>query len=316
MRTWPDDFINQIICGDCIEVMKEIPDNSIDMIITSPPYWAKRKYTNGNSLEIGQEPFFRDYIDKLTEIFINASTKLTEQGSLWINIADTYYGGMKGTGGKSSKQLTNKGSFFDSNYGVAFSNNELPKKSLCNIPARFSIKLQDAGLLLRNIIIWHKPNAWVTSAKDRFTDDFEYLFWFVKQSKYYFIQQFEPYTSKMNRWGGEILVADGESEWDKGTGQSSYRTRNMRPNPQGRNMRTVWSINTQPISGLSHCAKFPMKLLEIPIQSTCPENGIILDPFMGSGTTALMAKKYSRKFVGIDLSEQYCLEAKQRLAKE
>lgn len=311
---YPDDFINKIICGNCFDVIQDIPDDSIDVVVTSPPYWAKRKYINDdNQEEIGQEPYFMDYVDRLGRFFVLVGKKIKPEGSLWINIDDTYYGGMKGVGGKSSKQLTNKGSFFDYNFGGSFNNKELPNKSLCNIPARLSVFIQDSGFILRNVIIWHKPNAWVTSAKDRFTVDFEYLFWFVKQPKYYFVQQFEPYLAKMNRWGGETLVAKSKSVWDKTTGQSSYRTRNMRPNKKGRNKRTVWSINTKPIKGLSHCAKFPDDLIRIPILATCPPSGVVLDPFMGSGTTALFCKQNNIDFIGVDISQEYVDMAIQRL---
>ena len=175
---YPNDFINKVICGDCLEVSQDIPDNSLDVIITSPPYWAQRKYTDGNKKETGQEPYFHEYVSNLGNLFVDLGNKLKPSGSMWINIADTYYGGMKGVGGKTSKQLTNKGSFFDENFGSTFNNQELPRKSLCNIPSRLSVYIQDRGYILRNTIIWHKPNAWVTSAKDRFTVDFEYLFWF------------------------------------------------------------------------------------------------------------------------------------------
>lgn len=305
------DFINKMIVGDCFEVSAEIPDKSLDLIVTSPPYWSQRKYTESN-LELGQEPYVWQYVQNLESLFLNLSDKLKDSGSLWINIGDTYYGGSKGVGGASIKQDTNKGSKFSE--GTKFNNKEFPNKSLCNIPSRLSVQLQDRGLILRNTIIWHKPNVWVTSAKDRFTVDFEYFFWFVKDSsEYYFEQQFEPYLAKMNRWGGQKLVAKNNSEWDKGTGQSSYRDRDMRPNSKGRNKRTVWSINTKPVKGLAHFAKYPEELIETPIKACCPIGGVVLDPFMGSGTTAVVCKKLGRNYIGIDISEEYVKMAKERL---
>lgn len=285
---------------DAISTYALLKSESIDMCITSPPYWALRDYNTDGQL--GQEPLVKDYINDLCNIFDSVYPVIKKEGSLWVNIADTYYGGNKGMGGKTSKQLTNKGSMFVD--GKKFNLKEFPRKSLCNIPARFSIEMQDRGWLLRNIIIWHKPNAWVTSAKDRFTVDYEYLYWFVKQPKYYFVQQFEPCIANSD-WN-PIRENISNSDYDSGTGQETHRPRNMRPHGDFRNQRSIWSINTQPIYGLKHFAKFPEKLLETPILATCPENGIVLDCFMGSGTTALKAEKMNRKWVGIELSEEYC----------
>ena len=151
-----------------------------------------------------------------------------------------------------------------------------------------------------------------SSARDRFTVDFEKFYWFTKNQKYYFEQQFEPYTEPMNRWGGDELTADGQSDWDEGTGQDTYRSRNMRPNPKGKNKRTVWSINTVP-SKVKHFASYPETLIETPILSTCPEGGIVLDPFFGSGTTGAVAKRLNRNFIGIELNPDYVEIAENRL---
>jgi len=319
-KFWVND-LGVLYRGDAHDIGSVLDYNSVDMCITSPPYWALRKYSD-NEHELGQENSLYNYVDHLAFIFDEIYPVIKEEGSLWVVMGDTFYGGNKGSGGKTEKQITNPGSYFNhSNYmrnsveGHSFSRlKELPNKSLCNIPARFSIAMQDRGWLLRNTIIWHKPNNFVTSAKDRFTVDFEYIYWFVKISRgYYFKQQFEPYTTKMNRWGGEILKANGESEWDKDTGQPAYRNRNMRPNKKGRNMRTVWSINTQAVHGFKNHAKYPEKLLEIPIKATCPEDGIVLDPFMGSGTTAVVAERHNRKWIGIEISEEYCKDIVRRV---
>jgi DNA modification methylase len=119
----------------------------------------------------------------------------------------------------------------------------------------------------------------------------------------------------MNRWGGDKLDANGESTWDGGTGQTTYRTRNMRPNEDGKNMRTVWSINTEP-STEAHFATYPQRLVERMLKAGCPENGIVLDPFFGSGTTGVYARKVNRNFVGIELNPEYVKIAENRLLKE
>lgn len=273
-------------------------------------------------LQLGQETHFKDYVSNLADLFNLVRIPLRDDGTLWINIGDTYYGSSRGAGGsgaKSRKQVTNKGAYYVSNKGKLDSDQEkkeLPDRSLCMIPSRFAIAMQDRGWVLRNDIIWHKPNQMVASVKNRFTHDYEHIFLFTMMSaKYSFNQQLEPYTSPMNRWGGEKLTADGLSIWDEGTGQSSYRERSMRPNPKGRNKRTVWSINTQPIKGMNHFAKYPEKLIETPILAGSNEGGTVLDPFFGSGTTAIVAERLGRKWIGIELSESYCQEAIDRILK-
>jgi DNA modification methylase len=275
------------------------------MIITSPPYWGQRDYNAVGQL--GQEPTFHEYIEKLSDYFAYSYNVLTWDGSLWINLGDTYYSSSKGTGGPSKKQESNKGSRFAVR---KFTAKELPEKSLCQIPNRFSIELQDDGWILRNTIIWHKPNQMVTSAKDRFTQDYEYVFWFIKTNKgYYFEQQIEPYQSKPNH-----NKRDKANEKYKGTGLYSEGGRDYY-SKGGRNMRTVWSINTESEKGSNHFAKFPRKLPEVPIKATCPVGGVVLDPFFGAGTTAIVAEKLNRKWIGIELSEEYCDDAIQRILK-
>ena len=184
------------------------------------------------------------------------------------------------------------------------------------IPERFALGMIDSGWILRNQIIWHKPNQMPQSATDRFTVDFEKIFFFVKQSTgYYFEQQLEPYTKPLDRWGGTDLEANGDSTWDNGTGQTAYRNRNMRPNPEGKNMRTVWSINTVPYSE-AHFATYPEKLVERMIKSGCPENGVVLDPFMGAGTTGLVARKLNRNYIGFEINADYLKLANNRIRTE
>jgi site-specific DNA-methyltransferase (adenine-specific) len=221
-----------------------------------------------------------------------------------------------------SKDLTKgaKRSGFNSRPSSSYKS-DIPNKSLYLIPYRFAIEMQERGWIVRNLLIWHKPNVMPSSAIDRFTIDFEPVFFFVKNNKtlywindktgeivnkcpkgiqgvegidwdwkevkefsseakikktshwrardYYFEQQFDPYTKPMNRWGGDVLKADGESTWDEGTGQTTYRTRNMRPNPLGRNKRAVWTINTSPLKE-AHFAIFPEELIITPIKAGCP----------------------------------------------
>jgi site-specific DNA-methyltransferase (adenine-specific) len=313
-----------LINGDTRESLSLIEPKTVQMIMTSPPYWALRNYKDSNG-QLGQEELFSQYIIHLADYMDATKDILKDNGTLWVNLGDTYYGSNKGSGGKSEFQDSVRGSHYKYNKGVRgaqindskkFRRYELSRKSLCMIPARFAIEMQSRGWVLRNQIIWHKPNAVPNPVKDRFLVDYEIIYMFSKSPKYFFNTQYDPYKGKMNRWGGEELKADGKSTWDEGTGQSSYRRRNMRPNPNGRTKRTTWSINTESKKGLSHFATYPESLVVTPILAGSGEGDIILDPFFGAGTTAVVAERLGRRWIGIELVEDYCKEGLNRVLKE
>ena len=302
----------KILQGDSLEVLKTLPSESVDMIMTSPPYWALRDY--GVEGQLGLEPTFQEYINKLCDIFDEVKRVLKKEGACWVNMGDTYNSHHEPgttdakTGWKSSGNELNPRQKEHGRGGTK----DLPTKTLLQIPSRFAIEMCNRGWILRNEIIWHKPNCMPSSVKDRFTVDFEKIFFFVKNKKYYFETQYEPYTEPMNRWGGEKLKADGESAWDEGTGQDTYRNRNMRPNPNGRNKRAVWKIATKPYKE-AHFAVYPEALCETPIKAGCPKGGTVLDPFCGAGTTGVVARKLARNFIGIELNPEYIKIAEARI---
>lgn len=311
--------VNEIIQGDCLAVLKEMPDNSVDCCITSPPYWGLRDY--GINGQLGGETDFRDFISNLVKIFNEVKRVIKPTGTCFVNLGDTYAGSGAGTTKNVDvrKYINNSKQVYVLPNGMAVSSKYREtslNKSLLMVPERFAITMIDKGWVLRNQIIWHKPNAMPNSVKDRFTVDFEKIFFFVKKAKgYYFEQQLEAYTKPLDRWGEDILTANRSSAWDDGTNQNSYRNRNMRPNPAGRNKRTVWSVNTKPYHD-AHFAVYPEELVATMIKAGCPENGIVLDPFMGSGTTAVVARKLNRNFVGIELNSEYIKLANKRLEQE
>lgn len=267
-----------VYCGDALKVLEGLPDGSVQCIITSPPYYNQRQYTTDGVGEIGLEATFQAFISNLCDIFDEAKRVLKDNGTCWVVLGDSYTGA-----------------------DVAGACD----KSLMQIPARFSIEMTNRKWILRNSIIWHKPSCMPSSVKDRFTVDYETVHFFSKNPKYKFNQQLEPYTKPLNRWGGTVHKADGVSNWDKGTGQKTYRRRNARPNPVGRNKRCVWAVNAKP-SKIKHFAQFPSALIEPCIMAGTDKGDIILDPFGGSGTTALTAIKHDRKFIAIDLNHGYC----------
>lgn len=297
----------RIINGDSLEVLKTLPDESVDCAITSPPYWALRDY--GCDGQLGLEPTFQEYIDKLCNIFDEVKRVLKKEGTCWVNIGDTYASG----GGASRHKGYNDPKYPNGRTGEFEEPSANPQagakeKSLCQIPSRFAIEMTNRGWILRNEIIWHKPNCMPSSVEDRFTVDFEKVFFFVKSKKYYFEQILEPYES-------EPTDADRKrnksSEKYEGTGLYSEGERDYY-SKGGRNKRTVWSITTKGFSE-AHFATYPEALVEPMIKSGCPMGGIVLDPFSGSGTTGRVAIDNGRDYIGIELNPEYIKIQEKRL---
>lgn len=289
----------EFLHGDALEVLRSIQSESVQCCITSPPYWGLRDYQNSNQL--GLEATYQEYIDKLVKVFDEFRRVLRSDGTCWVNIGDSY------GGSKSGNKEDNKSAQYGTGktvIGKHRPSSDILSKSLIGIPERFVVAMTDAGWIRRNTIIWHKPNCIPASVKDRFTVDFEYFYFFAKGKKYLFNQQFDEYTTPMNRWGGDKLKAAGTSIWDDGVGQKTYRNRNMRPNPNGRNKRSVWNISTKPFKG-AHFAVYPPELIRTPILSCSNEGDTILDPFAGSGTTGMVAAQLNRKAILIDINEDY-----------
>lgn len=306
--------INEILVGEGLKVLKTIEDKVVDCCVTSPPYWGLRDY--GDDEQLGLEPDFNDYIIRLCNIFDEVKRILKDEGTCWVNIADTYYT-KSGTGFLNDNLNPKNKEEMSSSTGINKANEIrglglLPEKSLCNIPSRFSIEMQNRGWILRNEIIWHKPSVMPSSASDRFTIDFEKIYFFVKQKKYYFEQQLEEsiWANKDNRFGKHKVLSKGKSETNQySINGVSYRDDGMR------NMRTTWSITTKP-SSEDHYAMYPEKLIVTPIKAGCPENGIVLDPFMGSGTTGIVARKFNRNYLGIELNPKNVQIANKRIYNE
>ena len=439
---------NRILHGDVLAKIEEIPDNSIDCLVTSPPYYGLRDYgiegqiwdddndcehewtneilvkdnkhwedfnwktggkpkkekhknsevSKGNFCNncnawkgpLGLEPTFHMFIDHLVQIFNALRPKLCDHGSLWINLGDTYYGGGNAQGhtglttnlGKSTLQR-------DGNQNPVARGTLLPRKTLIGIPDRFKIAMIDNGWICRNDIIWYKRSTMPSSARDRFTVDYERFFFFTKKPKYYFKQQFEPqseHTLTAFKDGIRPLnpkQINNPDEYKAGkTAQAMVKEGWQAVLPLGRNKRTVWDINPAQFKE-AHFATFPEKLIEIPIDASCPKlvctecgkpqeqiikfsggttgeswhdhsnddeqgmhqsmsdvgrrsnedgdykkeitgwtkcdcnapfrKGRVLDPFMGAGTTALVAHKQGKDWLGIELKEEYIKIANQRL---
>jgi len=506
---YPKDFINKIICGNTLEVLKALPSESVNCVVTSPPYWGLRDYgiepviwdgdkdckhewgiapcpstklgtgghddpkwetlnrgkcESGNFCQkcgawrgsLGLEPTFELYIKHLCDIFDEIKRVLRKDGTCWVNLGDTYIGGGGGNygngisvSGSKTKHLTNI-----SNRPEHLKRNNLQAKSLCLIPQRFAIEMVNRGWILRNTIIWHKPNCMPSSAKDRFTVDFEYVYFFTKSSKTQFwtnsktgecvskkplgtkgiegidwewrkrdiwneinvtskSSEMEGYLGYSERMHGKkskitkkkkVSLWTGHDYWfeqqfDAWTDINPYDTKRAGKYIQyggkhkgskdnkgvvvgdpvkGRNKRAVWKIPTKPFPE-AHFAVYPEKLIEPMIKAGCPryvckkcgkarvkiinrdvdalrvnrdkrdgdndraiggvyqkfmeenpikfkgytdcgcnagfEGGIVLDPFMGAGTTAVVAKKLGRQYLGIEIKQEYIDMANKRIKK-
>jgi DNA modification methylase len=273
--------------------------------------------------ELGLEPTPELYITHLVEIFREVRRVLKPTGTLWLNIGDSY------TSGKSrystKEQTVAGGGERSEKYGVMHNGGKpdmyyhptLKDKDLMLIPARLAIALQEDGWYVRADIIWEKPNCMPESVRDRPTKSHEYIFLLTKSPSYFYDAEAvrEPYTKPLGRWGGNTLVANGHSSWSEATKQPAYRNRSLRPNENGRNCRTVWKVNTRNYKG-AHFATFPPELIRRPILAGTVEGDTVLDPFMGAGTTALVARQHGRKYVGIELNPAYIKLAEERLANE
>lgn len=301
-------YLNKIVQGDCLELMRELPDGSVDCVITSPPYWGLRDY--GVNGQLGLESTHKEYITKLCNIFDEVKRVLKKPGTCWVNIGDTYAsGGGKGVEQSMKRRLaTTTGAYPDNSPNSKLRNTM--GKCLVGIPERFRLEMTDnRGWTLRNTIIWHKPSCMPSSVSDRFTVDFEYLYFFVKQRKYYFEQQKEPTVSKdnivRNRDITKLNNTPGRSKMN-GLKENKYDFKNK---------RCVWKIPTRPFPE-AHFAVYPPALIETPIKAGCPKGGIVLDPFMGAGTTALVALKLNCQFIGFELNQEYVDMANKRISQE
>jgi DNA modification methylase len=370
--------INKTHQINCLDGLKELDSEIVDCVVTSPPYWALRDYGKETETiwdgdpscehewkegfcscgawkgQLGLEPTFKLYIKHLCDIFDEVKRVLKKEGTCWVNIGDTYY--TKSGSNFENDNITKKTSEeLTETTGINKANQirgtgELPSKSLCQIPSRFAIEMQKRGWILRNEIIWYKPNCMPSSVKDRFTVDYEKIFFFVKSPKYWFEMQYEPVLESSN--GVQIP-------------QSTEKL--------GRYKRTVWQVTTKSFPE-AHFATFPPGLIETPIKSGCPEfictkcgearhkiierggkssyellkgidnshwmsqqgraqcmrapreayerpimmkgytdcgcdsefsPGLVLDPFMGSGTTGIVARELGRNFIGFELNPTY-----------
>lgn len=347
---------------DCLQGLKRLPDNSVDCCVTSPPYYALRDY--GCDGQIGLEETPQKYIEKLTEVFMEVFRVLKEQGTLWLNIGDSYWGG----GWRNAQFNEHSGDIQKGSRGTHCGDSMPPckgyqdgykPKDLIGIPWMLAFSLRNAGWYLRQDIIWHKPNPMPESVTDRCTKSHEYIFLLSKSKKYYFdneaiqeqaVTQIQgkflgtrgergysnasgsqrdcnggfPMRTLNKPFGGKKYGENNDKHFQTYSGKEwKPRTKNVQydgqtPNTmhlrreQGlhdkeyivRNKRDVWSVNLKPDKA-AHFATYPEELILPCILAGCPKDGLVLDPFMGSGTTARVARHWGRHYIGFELNPTY-----------
>jgi len=266
--------MSEIITGDCLEELAEIPENSVHMAMTSPPYWNLRDY--GVDGQLGQESNSEEYVNNIADVMDEVKRVLRDDGSLWLNLGDTY-----------------------------------ENKDLQQIPARVALELQKRGWILRNQVTWVKPGGGPPeSATDRLNTETEAIFHFVKQRDYHYnsdaIREDYAESSKQRTEYG----FSGTRAYETGT--TSHVSRENTLQHKGRIPGDVFEVSIKPFPE-AHFAVYPPELCEKPIKATCPPDGTVLDPFTGAGTTGLKAKELGRNFLGIELNPKYADIARARI---
>ena len=266
-----DEFTDKIINGNSFDIIQEIPDESINLIVTSPPYFGLRSYGDET---LGREHHPLEYVDNLVNLFDKCRRILSKDGSMYVNLGDVYFGikNFNEGFGSSSKHRRKTHKHYGKHQIVSEDGKYLQNKQLLLIPPRFAMKMQDKGWLLRNQILWKKPNPVPSFSFDRRIPSYEYVYHFVKSKNYYFDYNL---AKKLNH------------HYD------------------------IVECGIEPFSG--HQASFPEKFIYPFIVTTSKENDIVLDPFMGSGTVAVICKKKKRHYIGIELNKEYCEKAEIRV---
>ena len=331
--------LNHIYTGDALNVLRTFPAESVNSVVTSPPYYGLRNY--GIDGQIGMEDSPEAYINRLQDVFLQVFRVLKPAGTMWLVIGDSYAGSGRGIGDINKKGKQQKASYA-SDFTKPYRLNGYKNKDLIGIPWALAFALRADGWYLRQDIIWHKPNAMPESVRDRCTKAHEYVFLFSKSAKYYF--NHDAMLEPANYDGRKKMIHDGSAKYNnnavgiitqgitKGghkrwanqlrgytskdgiTGLSEQHhgkniTTNIIP---ARNKRSVWTVPTRAFKG-AHFATFPPDLIRICIEAGCPIGGVVLDPFMGAGTTAVVAKELGRNYVGIELNGEYVRIAQERL---
>ncbi len=360
-------MVNEIQNIDCLQGLRELPDCSVNCCVTSPPYYGLRDY--GVDGQIGLEETPEAYVEKMVAVFREVRRVLKDDGTLWLNLGDSYWGGKGQSSQAWSTEHTDRGVIQGKQHQISGKGETRPTdrrhesikpKDLIGIPWMVAFALRADGWYLRQDIIWHKPNPMPESVTDRCTKAHEYIFLMSKSQRYYYdanaiktpvadttiqrlSQQVEDQKGS-DRVPGKtngnmkavgpgrtprkgVDIRGGNQGSDNGIpamaingngvkGHSGYFDAEGNLIGDGKaNKKSVWTVTTKPFSE-AHFATFPPELIVDMIKAGCPEGGTVLDPFMGAGTTAVVARKLNRNYTGFELNPEYIKIADRRLYQE
>lgn len=339
----------EIIVGDCLESLREMPAESVHCVVTSPPYYGLRDY--GVAGQIGLEATPAEFIARMVEVFEEVRRVLRKDGTCWVNMGDSYatHPGQQGNGQMRGRGVTGARVGRTTDRGLGFK-----PKDMMGMPWRLAFALQDAGWWLRQDIIWHKPNPMPESVTDRCTKNHEYVFLLTKSPRYHFdakaiaepvsaamLQQvrdgYEGQSTKLfevakaqdasatkrriiegarermtaGKWSGEADQASGTRMVEAVARARAAGNAHDSPFGLTSNKRSVWTVNTAPCKE-AHFATYPPDLIKPCILAGCPQGGTVLDPFFGSGTTGMVALELGRSAIGIELNPEYAAIARAR----
>lgn len=286
--------MNTIEFGDCRDIMDKWIDQGVkaQCCVTSPPYFGLRDY--GHDKQIGLEKDVGEYVYNIVDVFRRVWNLLEDDGTVWLNLGDSYSGSGKGP----SKSLNGQQHHMEGKHSKIIPDGLKPK-DLIGIPWRVAFALQDFGWYLRQDIIWHKPNPMPESVRDRCTKNHEYIFLLSKKQKYYFDNEAIKEPVKED-WGTRDR-SDGKYH-NEGSGLQPHT--GLEKSYEMANKRSVWTVTTKPFTG-AHFAVYPPELIEPCILAGTKPSDIVLDPFMGSGTTAAVAQRLNRQYIGCELNTDY-----------
>lgn len=316
----------QILIGDCRERLKELPDGSVHCCVTSPPYFGLRDY--GHEGQMGLEPTPDEFVAGMVEVFREVRRVLRDDGTLWLNIGDSYAGGKIGRA--DAARPNGRGVMYGGKWETETPTQRpvpegLKQKDLIGIPWLLAFALRADGWYLRQEIIWHKPNPMPESVRDRCTKAHEQIFLLSKGPRYYFDAEAisEPITkgdagssftegkTGIHQLGRSRGRPNGAATFEKFGHNTSCGT----PEDGFRNRRSVWTVSTQPFAE-AHFATYPPALIEPCILAGCPKGGTVIDPFGGAGTTGLVADRLGRNAILIELNPEYATIAEKRLTAD
>ena len=299
-----------ILIGDVRERLKELADQSVNCCVTSPPYWGLRDY--GNDGQIGLEQTPDAFIAELVSVFGQVKRVLRDDGTLWVNIGDSYASTKEGNTNGTSGKVKQKAGVNDNTRKRTIPDG-LKHKDLVGVPWMLAFALRADGWYLRQDIIWHKPNPMPESVTDRCTKSHEYIFLLSKSRQYYFDN--EAIKEPSSNLGKTEIRFGGNKYGDSDDPKHATKSGNEYTDTGKRNKRDVWTVTTRPFKG-AHFATFPPALIEPCILAGCPKGGTVLDPFFGAGTTGLVAQRHNRKWIGCELNPEYAAIAQTRIEAE